>query len=86
MKLENNYYVIMKIGTDIDMGLSKIGTGFLKDDPECTELDFVDDIQIADKYNNYKTALEVKHYHQMKYKYNNELNWEIVPVKITYEW
>ena len=85
MKLEKNIYVIMKVGTPTDAALEEIGTGFLKVD-NFDEPVFTDDIENATTVGNYKIALHVKHEYEDRHKFSTELDWKIVPLKITYVW
>lgn len=79
MKIENTSWVLMKIGRiDIDQE-----TVYLSDD---SENGFTNDIRLATKCNNRKTALSLKFEFELNKNNGNESDLKIVPIKITYEW
>lgn len=77
MKIENKYYVLMKVGNiEIDEE-----TAYLDSD-----YSFTNDIQTALRAANRRTALEVKHNYEVDKNHSYESDLKIVPLKITYEW
>lgn len=77
MKIENIYYVLMKIGNiEIDDE-----TVYLTSDYK-----FTNDICESLKAANRRTALEVKHNYEVTENHSYECDLKIVPLKITHEW
>lgn len=83
MKLEKNIYVIMKIGTEMNQVDNEVGTGFFKTNND-NKFIFVNDIEYADHFKHYSAALWMKHKWENRKK--TELDWKIIPLKITYRW
>ena len=77
MKIENKYYVLMKIGN-------------IEIDEETVYLDsdysFTNDIQKALRAANRRAALEVKYNYEVDKNRSYESDLKIIPLKITYEW
>lgn len=77
MKIENTYYVLMKVGNiEIDEE-----TTYLTSDYK-----FTNDIREALRAANRRTALEVKHDYDVDKNHSYESDLKIVPMKVTHEW
>ena len=77
MKIENTYYVLMKIG-NIEIGDETV---YLTSD-----YDFTNDIREALKAVNRTTALDVKHDYDCTKNHSYESDLKIVPLKVSHEW
>ena len=85
MKIENTYYVIMRVG-NIELN------GFKNEDwdtafassSDLTE--FTNNIQFATKFSTRSTALTCKHEYDMHRNNCHESDFKIIPLKITHEW
>ena len=77
MKVENTYYVLMKIGNvEIDEE-----TTYLASDDR-----FTNDIHEALKSTNRRTALELKHDYEVCKNHSYESDLKVVPLKVIHEW
>jgi hypothetical protein len=79
MKLEKTHYVIMRLG-NIDLDSE---TEYLSYD---SENNFTNDIRDASKFANRSAALYAKTDYCVNKHYGCDLDMNIIPVKVTYEW
>ena len=79
MKIENTNYVIMRVG-QIDIGRE---TEYLCYD---SETEFTNDITKASRFADRKAAQYAKCEFCVNKNNGYELDMQIIPVKITYEW
>lgn len=79
MKVEKNYYVIMKLG---DIGVDN-KTGFAADS-YCEK--FTGDIMDAVKFGSRIAALYAKNDYEVNRNHGYVSDFHIVPLKVTYEW
>lgn len=77
MKIENIYYTLMKVG---DISTFQETVFLDKDD------NFTNDICEAVMAKNRRTALYLKNDYDVEKNHCYESGFEVVPVKITYEW
>lgn len=83
MKIENTFYVIMRVG-NIDCG-EEYATKYMCDkDVDASE--FTNDIARAMKSVNRSTALSLKYEYDLQKNHACESDLKIIPLKITYEW
>lgn len=77
MKIENTYYVLMKVGNiEIDEE-----TTYLASDDK-----FTNDVREALKATNRRTALELKCDYEVSKNHSHESDLKVVPLKVTHEW
>lgn len=76
MKIENTHYVIMKTG-NIEIGDETV---YVSEDG------FTNDILLATRCANRRTALSLKYDLDYHKNHGYESDMQIIPLKITYEW
>lgn len=79
MRIEKTHYAIMRQG-NIDINNETV---YIKDDAEDG---FTNDILLATRFANRKTALYFKQDYDMTKNNGYESDMQIIPVKVTYEW